>query len=159
MAFTPAASWSNTPSPVVYDSESPATFTGVATQTISGGQFVYCSGTNGALVTGVTSSFAPTDLKIAVAILADQVNGIALHNQISGTNNLISIARRGAFLVRASDTVSGGCLVTYSSGGVANIFSASAGSGTIPGAAQFLPVGRSLTPADSGGNALVGLNL
>ena len=159
MVYTPGAATTVTPAAVLFDSESPAIFTGVAVATISGGQFVYCSGTNGAAVTGVASSFVAGDLKIAPATLAEFVNGIALHNQVSGTNNLISVARRGAFLVRASDVVSGGMLVSFSSGGVANIFSASAGSATIPSPGMLSPLGRALVAGDSGGQTLVGLNL
>lgn len=159
MVYTAGAATALTPAVVLFDSESPAIFTGVAVETISGGQFVYCSGTNGAAVTGVASSFTAGDLKIAGATIADQVNGIALYNQVSGTNNLISVARRGAFLVRASDVVSGGAPVCFSSGGVANIWSASAGSASIPGTGTLAPLGRALTAGNSGAQALVALNL
>jgi hypothetical protein len=159
MAYTPANDSNTNPfgAVVVFDNESPCIFTALAVANVSGGQFVYCSGTNGAVVGSGAGQYASSDLLVAPAILADQVNGIALYNVSSGTNNYVAVARRGTLLVQATDVVSGGALVTFSSGGVANIFSASAGSGTAPGVGELNPVGRALCSADSGGYTLLAL--
>lgn len=139
------------------DGESPLIFTAIACATVSGGQFVYCSGTNGAVVGSGANTYASSDLLVAPSIYGDQVNGLALYNVASGTNNYVAVARKGSFLVQASDVVSGGTPVVFNSGGVANIFAV--GSGTTPGALQFLSIGRAMSCGDSGGYALVALNL
>ena len=160
MAYTPASDPNiNTLGAVtVFDNESPAIFSAKAAANVSGGQFVYCSGTDGALIGSGVNSYATSDLLVAPSILADQVNGIALYNVSSGTNNYVAIARKGTFIVQATDVVSGGALVVFASGGVANMWSASAGSATVPGAGQFASIGSAMCAADSGGYVLLALN-
>ena len=159
MVYTAGAPANPLGTQVVFDGENPLIFTGRAVANISGGTFVYVSGTNGALFSSGLDSFTDSDLLIAPAILSDQVNGIALDNVASGTSNYVAVARQGTFLVQCKDVVSGGATVTFSSGGIANVFSASAGSGTIPGVGQFNPVGRSMSAGDSAGFALLSLRL
>jgi hypothetical protein len=93
-------------------------------------------------------------LTVAPCLLADQVNGIALYNKASGTSNYVAVARKGCFLVQSTDVVSGGAVVIFNSGGVAN-------TGTAIGSLLYYGcgIGRSLTAADSGGYALVALNM
>jgi len=159
MAYVPTTDSNVNPlgAVAVFDNEAPAIFTARAIANVSGGQFVYCSGTDGTLLGSNVASYIATDLQVAPSVLYDQVNGIALYNVSSGTSNYVAVARKGTFIVQASDAVSGGTLVVFASGGVANIFSASAGSGTIPGGGQFSPIGRSLIAADSGGYCLLAL--
>lgn len=143
----------------IFVNEDPCIFTARVIATISGGQFAMVSGTGGAVVGSSALSYTANDLVAAPALLYDNVGGLALYNVASGTNNYVALARKGAFLVQATDVVSGGHPVVFASGGVADIFSANAGSASIPGAGQFYPLGRALTCGDSGGYALVALNL
>lgn len=144
----------------IFDNESPCLFSARVIANVSGGQFVMTSGTDGANIVGSSSdSYVTNDINVAPALLYDNVVGIALNNVSSGTSNYVAVARKGCFLVQASDVVSGGHPVIFSSGGVANLFSASAGSASIPGAAQFNPLGKALITADSGGYTLLALNI
>jgi hypothetical protein len=160
MAYTPATDPNVNPlgAVAVFDNEAPAIFSARAVETVSGGQFVYVKATDGTLIGSGVNSFATNDLTVAPSVLHDAVNGIALYNVASGTNNYVAVARKGTFIVQATDVVSGGALVVFASGGVANMWSASAGSATVPGAGQFASIGRSLCPADSGGYCLLALN-
>ena len=158
MAYTPSSNEVNPFGAVaVFDNEAPAIFSAKAVKTVSGGQFVYVSGTDGAVIGSGASQFATSDLLVAPSTLYDQVNGIALYNVASGTNNYVAVARKGTFIVQAAGVTSGGCLVTFVSGGVANIWSAGAGSATVPGAGQFMPVGRAMSAGDAGGYVLLAL--
>jgi hypothetical protein len=158
MAYTPSSGLNPFGAVSVFDNESPAIFSAKVAKTVSGGQFVYVSGTDGAVIGSGASQYATSDLLVAPSILHDQVNGIALYNVASGTNNYVAVARKGTFIVSASDVVSGGTLVVFASGGVANMWSASAGSATVPGAGQWATVGRSMSAADAGGSCLLALN-
>ena len=104
----------------LFDGENPRTITGKAIQTISGGQFVYISGADGSAQVGSqAASFQDGDLDFGLQVAADRCNGIALTN--AGSDDLITVATRGAYLVRAGQIVSGGALVKHNaSGGVAN---------------------------------------
>ena len=131
----------------------------VANGTVSGGQFVMSAGTDGAVVGSGANTYVASDILTQPALLNDNVLGLALYNVASGTNNYVAVARRGCFLVQATGVVSGGQPVSFNSGGVVNLMSAANGSATIPGIGQYFPVGRALTPGDSGGYALVSLML
>ena len=115
----------------VFDSESPCIVTGLCNGTVSGGQFVMASGTNGAVVGSGVGQYASSDILVQPALLNDNVLGMALYKVTSGTSNYVAVARKGSFLVQATDPVSGGFPVTFNSGGVVNICS-TAGSATIP---------------------------
>jgi hypothetical protein len=160
MAYAPATDPNINPYGAValFDNEAPVIITALCNGTVSGGQFVMSSGTNGAVVGSSAASYVAGDILAQPALLNDNVLGLALYNVASGTNNYVAIARRGTFLVQASDPVSGGFPVTFNSGGVTNICS-TAGSATVPVIGMFLPIGRALTSGDSGGYALVSLML
>lgn len=159
MAYTPTGSHANEYGAVsVFDGENPCTFTARVVATVSGGQFVMASGTDGDLLSSGAQSIAANDISVAPAILYDNVIGIALTNQASGTANYVSVARKGTFLVRSSDVVSGGYPLVFSSGGVCNAAS-SAVSGTAAAQVWACSIGRALTSADSGLMALIGLNI
>jgi hypothetical protein len=143
----------------LFDSEAPCIITALCNGTVSGGQFVMASGTDGAVVGSGANTFVSSDILAQPALLNDNVLGLALYNVASGTNNYVAIARRGAFLVQATGVVSGGQPVSFNSGGVVNLMSAANGSATIPGVGQYFPIGRALTCGDSGGYALVALQL
>jgi hypothetical protein len=142
----------------LYDGEAPVIITALCNGTVSGGQFVMSSGTNGAVVGSGANTYVAGDILAQPALLNENILGLALYNVASGTNNYVAVARRGSFLVQATDPVSGGFPVTFNSGGVTNICS-TAGSATVPVIGMFLPVGRALTCGDSGGYALVSLQL
>lgn len=160
MAYAPATDPNiNTLGAVsVFDTEAPCIITALCNGTVSGGQFVMSSGTNGAVVGSSAASYTAGDILAQPALSNENVLGLALYNVSSGTNNYVAVARRGTFLVQATDPVSGGFPVTFNSGGVTNICS-TAGSATVPVIGMFLPVGRALTSGDSGGYALVSLYL
>lgn len=141
---------------VVSDGEVPRTFTASAREVISGGFLVQISGATGDVGSSI-SSYANGDLKVIEAADVKLCNGLALNNAASGA--LVTVARRGDYLMRAGAIVSGGAIVGHNaSGGVGNILNAgSVPTTTMPNSA----IGRAITTSASGtGNyALIGLNL
>jgi len=139
---------------VIFDGDTPRTFTANATETISGGFLVQVSGATGDVGSGV-SSYADGDIKVIGAQDIKLFNGIALNN--AGSNSLVTIATRGAYLMRAGEIVSGGALVGHNaSGNVGNWVAAASGTALI----QDTIVGRAMTTSASGTNnyALVYIN-
>ena len=130
---------------VVMDGEVPRTFTAKATEVISGGQLVTISGASNDVGSQV-SSFADGDLKAIGAIDAKLCNGIAINN--AGSNELVTIATRGAYLMQAHGIVYGGALVQHNgSGGIQNL--------TVLGSAAVAslgprPIGTAVTTSASG---------
>ena len=162
MAYTPTGDSNVNPlgAVAIFDSESPTIFSARAIAAVSGGQFVMISGTDGANIVGSqASSVVTNDFNVAPALLYDNVGGLALYTVASGTSNYVAIARKGCFLVQATGAVSGGAPVAFNSGGVVGVFDGALGSASVPGAGQFYQIGRSLNSADSGGYALIALNL
>ncbi len=140
---------------VVGDGQNPRTFTASAREIISGGQFVNISGV--ADVSSGISSYADGDLKIVGAIDPVLCNGIALNNAESGA--LVTVARRGDYLVHAGQIVSGGAQVSHNaSGAVANILNTGSVAVTTMGPT---PIGRAMTTSASGTDlyALISLDL
>jgi len=136
----------------LFDGENPRTFTGKARETISGGQFVYVSGADATAQVGSrASSFADGDLEIALKDTYEMCNGLALSN--AGSEDLVTIATRGKFLVKAGGAISGGMLVSCEEDCVLAISSAAVGSEMIG------YIGRALTNAGSEDYCLVALNL
>ena len=158
MTFTPSSGLNPYGAVALFDTEAPCIVTALCNGTVSGGQFVMSSGTNGAVVGSAASSYAAGDILAQPALLNDNILGLALYNVASGTNNYVAVARRGTFLIECTGPVSGGFPVTFNSGGVVNICS-TAGSATVPVIGMFLPVGRALTAGDAGGYSLVSLYL
>lgn len=129
---------------VLFDGETPRTFTGKATETISGGFIVQVSGATGD-VGSTSNSFITEDLNIIGAQNIQLCNGVALNNAASGAN--VTVATRGAYLAKAGEIVSGGALVMHNASGcVANWIIADSGTGAIPTG----PIGRAMTTATSG---------
>ena len=156
MVYTPTGDTNaNSLGAVAYsDGGAPDIFTARVIATVSGGQFVMISGTDGANIVGSqASSVVPNDFNVAPALLYDNVMGLALYNVDSGTSNYVGIARRGDFLVQSSDVVSGGWPVTFNSGGVCNIF------GVGSHISEHYLLGRAMNSADSGGYTLLHLNI
>ena len=138
---------------VLWDGENPRTFTGTAGETISGGQFVYVSGASGtAQVGSQASSFQDGDLVIKLCDDISRCNGLALNNVTS--DELITIATRGNYLIKAANDISGGNLVIQN--GIPDAVSAAGITST--GSWQGL-VGRALTNAGSEDYCLVSLNI
>jgi len=139
---------------VVLDGETPRIFSAKALETISGGVLVNTSGATGDVGSQI-SSFLTGDLKVVGAQNETLFNGLALNN--AGSDEVVSIARRGAYLMNAGGIVSGGALVGHNaSGGVLNWH------GNVSGTALINQtiVGRALTTSASGtaNYALVALN-
>jgi len=136
----------------LFDGENPRTFTAVAMEAISGGQFVYVSGADGtAQVGSQANSFADGDLVVAIKDKYELCNGIALGN--AGSNTEVTVATRGNYLVKAGGAISGGMLVSCDEDCVNAISSAAVGS-------EFIGIiGRSLTNAGSEDYCLVSLNI
>jgi hypothetical protein len=141
---------------VVFDGEVPRTFTATAREVISGGFLVQISGATGDVGSQI-SSYTNNDLKVIGAQDVKLCNGIALNNAASGV--LVTVARRGDYLMNAGAVVSGGALVGHNaSGGVGNILNA----GSVPVTTMGnTPIGRAVTTSASGTDnyALVSLNL
>lgn len=129
---------------VIFDGDSPRTFTAKALETISGGYLVNISGATSDVGSEV-SSFADGDLKVAGAQDAKLFNGVALNN--AGSNELVTVATRGAYLMKAGAIVSGGALVGHNASGcVGNWVASVSGTALI----QDTIVGRALTTSASG---------
>ena len=138
----------------LWDGENPRTFTARAMETISGGQFVYISGADGAAQVGSqASSFITSDLDAALVDKFEMCNGDALNN--AGSDELVTIATRGAYLIKAGGAISGGMLVTTTTSPDA----VAAVSSTAAGSEYGGVIGRALTTAGSEDYCLVSLNL
>lgn len=141
---------------VIFDGENPRTFTGVALETVSGGQCVVVSGAFDA-VGSQAASFASSDITVAKVVASDKVNGVALHNVTSG--NEVTIATRGAYLIKTLGSVLQGTLVeAVSEEGIQSITSGAVPSALyadIPGGKNF---GRALTAAGSNQYALIDIH-
>lgn len=144
---------------VVFDGEVPRTFTATATEAISGGFLVQISGATGDVGSQI-SSYGNGDLKVIGAQDTTACNGIALNN--AGSNELVTVATRGAYLMQAQEIVSGGALVAHNaSGGVANWTPLTGSAAILYDVIGPSPIGRALTTSASGtaNFALVSLNL
>jgi len=95
---------------VLWDGEVPRTFTAVAAEVISGGEYVACSGAVAGAVGSSISSYDVTDTPVvlvtALACGVETINGIAINTAASGA--LVTIATRGAYLVQAGGSVIAG---------------------------------------------------
>lgn len=146
----------------IFDGENPRTFTAKAREVISGGNFVYISGA--ATTTGVVgsqaSSFTVDDLKACKCNTFGRCNGIALNN--AGSDEYVTIATRGAYLVKSAGAVSGGGLVGLASGTASTVGNDAVvpiGYGVDTGSVIAAYIGRAITEAGSESYCLVSLNL
>lgn len=139
---------------VLWDGENPRTFTGKARETISGGQLVYVSGADGtAQIGSQASSFITDDLDMALCDKFGMCNGVAINN--AGSNENVTVATRGTYIIKAAGAISGGMLVTNYAGADAVLALSSSAVGS-----EFSGViGRALTNAGSEDYCLVTLNL
>jgi len=141
---------------VILDGGNPRTFTAKALETISGGFLVNTSGATGDVGSQV-SSYVAGDIKVLGAQDAKLCNGIALNN--AGSNELVTVATRGAYLMRCAGVVSGGALVKHNASG--NVLNWTAPGSTAVTVVQDTTIGRAITTSASGtaNFALVSLNL
>jgi len=141
----------------LWDGENPRTFTAGAKQVISGGDFVYCSGV---VATGVVgsqaSSYKTSDLSVGLCGIYGEVNGIALNN--AGSGELVTVATRGTYLLKAAGPVSGGMLVQLEESNFDGVVGTGAGDGATNGSWAGA-IGRALSAAGSDYYCLVSLNL
>ena len=93
---------------IAFDGEVPRSFTGIARQAISGGQFVTVSGAAN-VVGSDMSSFVTGSIVVDLIANSNSAVGIALHN--AGSNQLVSVATRGFYIANAAGIVSGGYAV------------------------------------------------
>lgn len=130
---------------IVFDGEVPRSFSGRAREVISGGQYVTISGA--ANVVGSTMDlFNPGS--IVVSLIKDSSHAVGVALNTAGSNEVITVGTRGAYLATVAGTLVGGDGVYPVSGviqGVAPISTNAAYSGT--------QVGRALTGATSGTNS------
>lgn len=141
---------------VVLDGANPRTFSAKALEVISGGQFVQISGTSD-MVGSSVASFADGDLTVIGAIDEALCNGMAINN--AGSDELVTVATRGAYLCSVGAIVSGGAQVYQNgSGAVANILNTGSIATTTMGAT---PIGRAVSTSASGTDyyALISLNI
>jgi len=134
---------------LVSDGGNPRIITGRAREVISGGQFVFASGTEDVVNSGL-ASLINTDIQFATAGSGITCNGVAL--QTVGSNEYVAILRQGDVIVAAGGILSGGQPVQCNGGDavVAAVGSQAHGWAGI--------CGRTITGATSGAYSLVGLN-
>jgi hypothetical protein len=142
---------------VVFDGEVPRTFTAIARTDISGGQLVVSSGAANSVGSGA-SSYVSSDVVVDILQNSNTCNGIALQNANSGT--YVTVATRGAYLMRAAGVISGGQQVIPVSGtsqGVALLGAVGSPDYALTGT----PIGRVITASASGTSlyALISLNV
>jgi len=135
---------------VLFDGETPRTFTGKATETISGGFLVNVSGASGD-VGATASTFVTEDLNIIGAQDRTLCNGVALNNAASGA--AVTVAQRGAYLGLAASTISAGAEVTHNASGNFIALTQNSSSGTA--AVNSTSIGRAMTTASSGTSSYV----
>lgn len=130
---------------VVFDGETPRTFTGKATEVVSGGFLVTVSGATGDVSSGV-SSFVTEDLNIIGAQDVTLCNGIALNTAASGT--VLTIAQRGAYLGLCAKDITAGQELSHNASGAFVPTTLNAASGTV--AISMTSIARAMTTAASG---------
>lgn len=138
---------------VLFDGELPRSFTGTAKETISGGQLVYVSGADSLIQVGSqASSYQDGDLALKTCDTLGVCNGIALNN--AATGELVTVARRGDYLIKSAGAISGGTLVIQN--GRADAVSPA---GVTDVGSWVGIIGRAMTNAGSEDYCLVSLNL
>jgi len=123
----------------IYDGGCPDIISGRAREAVSGGWLLASSG--GAVSSGANSFDPSTDLMFAQASGLN-FTGVALHN--AGSNEVVSVATRGAYILTSAGTTSAGMTVVCNG---ANAVLTATTAGHL--------IGRSLTVAGSEGYALV----
>ena len=141
----------------VFDGENPRTFTARAREVISGGEFVMASGAEGAFGSGI-DSYANGDVIVALSAATDKFNGIALSTV--GSNYNVTVATRGAYILKCGGSVLAGTLVESLGDSVAvqSLTSGAVPTGLYTGIMSGKVIGRALTAGASGGYALIDLH-
>lgn len=142
---------------VVFDGGNPRIWTATAKANMSAGTLVRVDGATG-VVTYNPEGFRPSDLVVAPIANSKQCNGITIHDVTSGAK--VSIAQRGAWLMRTNAVVSGGDLVMAVSGTNQAVKTWGIGSATVSDI-NAAPIGRALGNSASGTNLynLISLNI
>jgi hypothetical protein len=141
---------------IIADGGNPRTLTGIALETISGGQCVVASGAFNA-VGSQAASFDTSDIKVALVIDPEKVNGVALNNATSG--NAITFATRGAVILKTLGSVlQGNAVEAVSHEGVQSISSGAIPSALYAGIMASKSFGRALTAAGSNQYALIDIH-
>lgn len=133
-------------------SDETRTFTAMAQETISGGQFVKGAADDDVVEAGSVDAYAGNEIAVLLCnseLDDQQVVGIALETQTSG--NPITISTEGVIIVAAQDAISPGVPVA-----VTNDDDAFANSVTIvaDGSESYM-IGRALTGASASGKYLI----
>lgn len=125
----------------VFDGESPRIIGGRAKEGISGGVLVFASGADDVVSSGL-NSFVSADIQFARDASGGNFNGINLFT--IGSNDLMSVATRGSFILVSNGTVTASQnVLADGNNSVAN--------GTTAGRV----IGRALTSSASGGHAII----
>ena len=136
---------------IVFDGGVPRSFTGVAREAISGGQFVTVSGAAN-VVGSVVQTLIPGSIVVALIGDSNYAVGVALHN--AGSNTPVAVATRGVYIVTSADIISGGAALYPINGTVQGV-------GHVPINISYsgTTIGRALTAAASGTNLFLLANL
>ena len=138
---------------VLFDGDSPRTFTAKARAVVSGGDLVNVSGATSD-VGSASASYTTGDIQVLGAQTIELFNGIALTN--AGSNELVTVATRGTYFMRAGGIVSGGAWVGHNGSGNVLNWKGSISGTTLP---QEAVVGRAQTTSASGTDAFVLVSL
>ena len=136
----------------VFDGGVPRTISANAAIGVTGGQLVYLSGALNAVSSGA-NSYATADIFVIAQASGTRYNGIVLTPGLtaSGTNNYVTVATEGCYLLAAgSDVYAGGPVEAIGGDNVMRL-----GSFAVPTAADDpngygRKIGRALTGASSG---------
>ena len=133
----------------LFDAEVPRTLTVRASVGVTGGQLIFFSGAASNISSGA-NSYATNDIVIGGAGSGRLFNGIVTTagTTASGTNNYVTVAQNGTWILTSAGTVDAGNAV-WCNGADAVIGVAD----TITG--SYTPIGRALTNAGSEGYCAV----
>ena len=138
------------------DGGNPRIITGIAYETVSGGQLVYASGAADNVSSGL-NTLAATDIGIATGASGAKFNGIAIQTVASGA--YVGVATRGLVILRAGGTIVNGQAVAAN--GADDVLPLASVSGanvpTMVTAAVLAKMGRAWTNGTSGNYCLVEL--
>ena len=129
----------------LFDGTVPRTITATAGVGVTGGQLIILSGLSNAISSG-TSSYATTDLMVIGAASGALFNGLVITpgNTASGTNNYVTIAQNGTWIITSAGTILAGEKVNANGGdAVVSVGGTSASGGWA--------IGRAVSPAGSEG--------
>lgn len=133
----------------VFDGGNPRIIGGYARSNISGGAFVFASGADNVVSSGL-NSFVTGDILFATDASGAAFNGICV--QYAGSNSPVAVATRGCYILLSHGTVTAGRKVKcHGNNTVENIGSTADSLALGPSIA----IGRALTSAGSEGYCIV----